>query len=103
MRKWTEKDNNYIRCNVGKKGWNELAAKFGVSKEAVRRQFYRINLKVPKKKLPVDTKAKKLLEEPKMCVQVRVHTCAPQVVVHNGRRLEYWGKNFEAFKQRLSK
>lgn len=100
--KWTNEANNYLRVHSGTKSRKELSEKFGVTEGSIKSQLHRLGLRKVRK-LKTDIKAKDLLKEQIMCAPVKVPTCAPQVITHNGRRLEYWGKNIEAFKQRLSK
>ncbi len=93
MKRWTKTSDEYLRKYAGRKGWDEIAGNLGVSREAARRRFYRIGLKIPNKRLKVDYKAKEMLKEKNMCSAIKVPVCAPtKVIMINGKRTEVWGK-----------
>lgn len=99
MKRWTNKDKIFLVKNLKEMSYQSIADKLGFTVSAVKTKACEMGIKRGKK---VDSKPIKPVEV-KTCTPIRVQTCAPKIVIHNGKPLEYWGKNFEAFKQRLSK
>lgn len=99
MKKWTQKDKVFLIKNFQTMSNVELANHFNVTEDAIKNILFRLKIRRTRK-LKVDNVP---VQATVTCAPIRVQTCAPQIVIHNGKPLEYWGKNFEAFKQRLSK